>query len=543
MAGIHNGAEPVTRVALVGLPGAGKSAVAASLARRLGWRLVDTDALVEAAAGTPVGEIFAAEGEAGFRRRELEALREAFTGEAPTVIAAGGGMLSQPEAAAMLLQGTCAVWLDAPDSVLLNRVGSATDRPLLRDDPAGRLATLRSARAGQYGRASLRVDCGDGDVEEIVDRVVDAIAGTRLPTSGDAAVDVDLDRLAYPVLVRRGAVADLAGLLPAKSGRVAVVVDRAAGRLGRQVVKTIEQSGRRVATITLTGDEQVKTWSHAGRLLDRFAALELDRDDCAVAVGGGSVGDLCGFAAAVYMRGIACLQVPTTLLAMVDSALGGKTAVNLSAGKNLVGAFAQPRAVVCDLDALEDLPERPYRSALSEVVKYAMAVDGSLAPLLEEGVPQLLARDPEVVAEVVRRCCALKAEFVAGDEREAGRRAVLNYGHTVGHALEALTGYGDALLHGEAVAAGMRVAADLSARALGCPAADVAWQNEMLTRCGLPGAPPLHPDAVLERTRLDKKSRGGVARWVLLERRGAARYGQLVPEEMVRESLTAVLAA
>src|SRR5438445_4654929 len=351
MGGIQNGAEPVTRVALVGLPGAGKSAVAASLARRLGWRLVDTDALVEAAAGTPVGEIFAAEGEAGFRRRELEALREAFAGEAPTVIAAGGGVLSQPEAAAMLLQGTCAVWLDAPDSVLLNRVGSATDRPLLRDDPAGRLAALRSARAGQYGRASLRVDCGDGDVEEIVDRVVDAIAGTRLPTSGDAAVEVDLDRLAYPVVVRRGAVADLPGLLPATSGRVAVVVDRATGRLGRRVVETIEQSGRRVATITLTGGEQVKTWSHAGRLLDRFAALELDRDDCAVAVGGGSIGDLCGFAAAVYMRGIACLQVPTTLLAMVDSALGGKTAVNLSAGKNLVGAFAQPRAVVCDLDA------------------------------------------------------------------------------------------------------------------------------------------------------------------------------------------------
>lgn len=531
-------AAPVARVALVGLPGSGKSSVAAALADRLGWHAVDLDALVEGAAARSIADVFASEGEAGFRARELDALRRTLADPRPSVIACGGGVLVREQSRALLFDHAAVVWLDAPDGVLLQRLGAAADRPLLRDDPARRLAALRSERAAVYGRAHVRVETGDADVEEVADRVADAVSGMRL---GTPAVVVDLGDRSYRVVVRSGAVADVPAVLPEQSRRVAVVVDRAVLAMGRRLVEALRRHGREATMIPLTGGEPVKTWASAGRLVRRFASLGLERGDCAVAVGGGSVGDLCGFAAAAYLRGVACVQVPTTLLAMVDSGLGGKTGVNLPAGKNLAGAFWQPTAVVCDLDALETLPDRPYRSALAEVVKYAASLDVELAALLDSRLPELLERRPDVVAEVVRRCCSLKAAVVGADERESGRRAVLNYGHTVGHALEAVSGYGDALLHGEALATGLRVAGLLSRRVLGCPDDAVRWQDGMLDRCGLPRPPRFDPREVLERTRSDKKARAGTVRWVLLRSLGDAVTGQVVEDADALAAIEAVL--
>jgi 3-dehydroquinate synthase len=295
--------------------------------------------------------------------------------------------------------------------------------------------------------------------------------------------------------------------------------------------------------IALPGGEPVKSWATAGRVVARLAKLRLERDDAVVAVGGGSIGDLAGFCAATYLRGIACLQVPTTLLAMVDSGLGGKTGVNLPSGKNLAGAFWQPRAVICDLDALATLGDRDYRSAFSEVVKYSMVADASLSDVIDRGIEALLARDLDTLVAVIERCCAAKAAVVAADEREAGRRAILNYGHTVGHALETATQFSDALHHGEAVACGMRVAGALSVRVLGCPAEHVKWQNAVLARCGLGRAPRIGIDAVLEATGADKKARSGTVRWVLIEHRGQASFGHIVPEAAVREALLEVIEA
>ncbi|TMD00935.1 MAG: 3-dehydroquinate synthase, partial [Chloroflexi bacterium] len=411
-------------------------------------------------------------------------------------------------------------------------------------------AELRRARESLYRAvAALRVDV-DADPEEVAERVADAVGGRRIvgPEPGGPElhevheVVVALGERAYPVLVGEGVAARLPEHLPPSAGRVAVVADRAVIGLARDLARQVRRGGRKVNVIPVSGGERIKTWAAAGRLLDRFAGAGLDRGDCAVAVGGGSVGDLCGFAAASYQRGIAHLQVPTTLLAMVDAAIGGKTGVNLRAGKNLAGAFWQPRAVLCDPAVLGTLPERPYRAALAEIIKTAMIAPGPLPDHLDTRLGGVLARDPATLAEVVSACCALKAEVVAGDEREAGRRAILNYGHTVGHALEAETGYGEALLHGEAVACGLRVAGRLSVALTGCPAADVAWQDGLLAGCGLGGLPEVDAAAVVARTHLDKKARAGTVRWVLLERRGAATTGHRVPDEDVYNALQGLAA-
>jgi len=236
------------------------------------------------------------------------------------------------------------------------------------------------------------------------------------------------------------------------------------------------------------------------------------------------------------------VQVPTTLLAMVDSAIGGKTGVNLPRGKNLAGAFWQPRAVVCDVDVLGTVPERDWRAAFAEIVKYAMIAAADLRPLLDARLDALLARDRDALVPLIARCCAVKAEVVSGDERESGRRAILNYGHTAGHALETVTA--GAVVHGEAVAAGMRVAGRLSVSLNGCPSQDVAWQDDVLRRCGLGALPPgVDAASVIAATRADKKSRAGAVRWVLLDRLGAASFGHLVPEDAALEAIRTVARA
>jgi 3-dehydroquinate synthase len=257
-------------------------------------------------------------------------------------------------------------------------------------------------------------------------------------------------------------------------------------------------------------------------------------------VGGGSLGDVAGFAAASYHRGIAWVVVPTTLLAMVDSAIGGKTGVNLRAGKNLAGAFWQPRAVLADPTVLDTLAPREMASGLAEVVKYAMIADSELPALLERRLVSGGRDDVLTVTAMVEGCAAIKAQVVGSDAREAGLRAVLNYGHTTAHAIEAATGYGP-VTHGEAVAAGMRVAGRLSAELAGLPRAELEWQDRLLAGLDLQPLPPIDPEAVLSRLGHDKKAVGGEPRWVLLARRGDPRIGERVPEALVREAVTEVL--
>jgi len=282
--------------------------------------------------------------------------------------------------------------------------------------------------------------------------------------------------------------------------------------------------GNRVVEVTLPDGEQHKTLETAGRVFDVLVANRLGRDVIVVALGGGVIGDLAGFVAACYQRGVDLVQVPTTLLAHVDSSVGGKTAVNHPGGKNLIGAFHQPIAVVSDTELLASLPDRELRSGLAEVIKYGLIRDAGFFDWLERNIERLLARDPAALQHAIYRSCELKAEVVGRDEREQGERAILNLGHTFGHAIEAATGYVE-WLHGEAVATGLLIAADMSMRLGRLTAGDVERVRRLLLRAGLPvQAPRLGVDGARGYMQIDKKVRAGRVRLVLLQRIGAAEF-------------------
>jgi 3-dehydroquinate synthase len=295
----------------------------------------------------------------------------------------------------------------------------------------------------------------------------------------------------------------------------------------------------RLTEVIVPDGEQAKSWPTLERVFDALLEARCGRDTLLIALGGGVVGDLAGFAAAVYQRGMPFVQVPTTLLAQVDSSVGGKTAINHARGKNMIGAFHQPLAVISDVATLDTLPDRELRAGLAEVIKHGLALDAAFVEWLEKHMPKLLARERESLAYAVKRCCELKAAIVAADEREGGVRALLNFGHTFGHAIEAGAGYG-AWLHGEAIAAGMVMAANLS-RDLGfISAADVSRVRELIGRAGLPVAGPrMAPESLIELMAVDKKAAQGKIRFVVLEGIGQAALRGGIDAGRVREAIVA----
>lgn len=305
----------------------------------------------------------------------------------------------------------------------------------------------------------------------------------------------------------------------------------------RLAAQSLERVGFEPREITIPAGETAKCLARVSDCYRELARHRVGRDSFIVALGGGVVGDLAGFVAATYLRGLPLVQVPTTLLAQVDSSVGGKVGVNLKAGKNLVGAFHQPRLVICDLATLETLPPRELRAGFAEVIKYGIIADSRLFRRLERDVDRLLRRDGDALAAVVARCCAIKAAVVCQDETEQGRRAVLNFGHTVGHALEAVFGYGK-YLHGEAIAIGQVFAARLSARLLGLPEGDVDRIRSLFECAGLPTSVCLsrrQQEDVSRAMRLDKKTSAGEIRFVLAERIGRVIWGRAVPVSVMRE--------
>lgn len=294
----------------------------------------------------------------------------------------------------------------------------------------------------------------------------------------------------------------------------------------------------RVDVVVLPDGEQYKGWDSLNRIVDHLLAQALDRKTVLFALGGGVIGDMTGFAAAIYMRGVPFVQVPTTLLAQVDSSVGGKTAINHPLGKNMIGAFYQPERVIADLDTLDSLPDRELRAGLAEVIKYGPIADAGFLDWIESHLDALLARDKAALAHAVRRSCEIKAEVVGQDEREQGLRAILNFGHTIGHAIEAGMGYGE-WLHGEAVACGMVLAADLSQRMGLMPPDFVTRLRALVERAGLPVQPPrLGVERYLQLMRVDKKAEAGAIRFVLIEALGRAGL-HAVPDARIAETLTA----
>jgi 3-dehydroquinate synthase len=346
----------------------------------------------------------------------------------------------------------------------------------------------------------------------------------------------------YPVVIGTNLQRELRGAM----GRLdptaaAIVTDSNVRPLALKVAKVIKRSGLKTAIYTMPAGERSKSMTRLHEVLAFLERERIDRGGCVVAIGGGTVGDLAGFAAAVWQRGVRLVAVPTTLLAMVDSSIGGKTGVNGTRSKNAIGAFWQPSLVVSDLTALDTLPAASYRDAFAEVVKYAVAMDPGLLELLQRERPRLVAADKQMLERVVFRCVAAKALVVAKDERERGPRAILNYGHTAGHALEAASGF--RISHGRAVAFGMRVAARLALAQNLCSKRLVESQDKLLTDYGLPDRTPrVDPKRVLAAISLDKKARAGKVAWVMPRRIGHAEVGHAVPAALVRRVVTKALA-
>lgn len=543
-------------IVLVGLMGAGKTSVGRALAARLGWRFVDTDALVEAGTGRTVAQIFVAEGEGGFRRREAAAIaglagprgvaeadpHPPLAGTRPggRVVAAGGGAVLLPGNRERLRALGPVVWLQARPETLASRVGAGEERPLLGADPAATLARLAAERAPPYQAAA---DCAVATDGKTVAEAARAVGHLALPRP----VTVALAGGAYtvwigPALLRRAGViarrAGAAGAAGAGPGVAALLVSdpNPARAWAGPVTDALRDAGLAPHRAGVPPGEASKTLEVVAGLYDAALAAGLDRSGWVFALGGGATGDAAGFFAATWLRGVAFVPLPTTLLSQADAAIGGKVAVNLPAGKNLVGAFWQPRAVVCDPGPLATLDDRSYRAGLAEVLKYGVTGSPSLVDRLEARSGAVLAREPGEVLELVEAGCRMKAAVVAHDEREAGLRQVLNFGHTAGHAVEAATGY-SGVLHGEAVAAGMVLACRLGTALLGAPAALEERVTALLSRFDLPTrldrlgvAPPAVAD-LLAATARDKKAAGGALRMVLPEVLGRVRYGVPVTAE------------
>ncbi len=484
-----------SQVVLVGLMGAGKSSVGRVLADRLGRAFVDVDEAIVARTGASVPEVFRAQGEEGFRAIEAATVADLLADPQPRVLAAGGGAVVTAAVRDRLRSPDVAVvWLDAPPDELLRRVGHDPGRPMLGADPGAALQRLHGERAPWYREvADVVVDAGTGLTEQVAERVVAALrADGRVQVPADrSSVQVELGDRSYPVIVGSGVLDEVAAVLPPGTRRVAVVTQSGVREAGILVDPGVPHTVHEVAE-----GEDAKTFATVEELCRSWAAAGMSRADAVVAVGGGVVTDVAGFAAAVYHRGIPVVHVATTLLGQVDAAIGGKTGVNLPEGKNLVGAFWQPSAVLCDVGVLASLPVREYRSGMGELAKYHFLGGGAL--------------DRMPLPQRVAAAAGIKAEVVSGDEREGGRRAILNYGHTLAHALEIAGGFD--LRHGEAVAIGLVFAAELG-RVLGrIDDVRVAEHRRVVAAYGLPGALPRGSDRD-ELVRLmarDKKALAGI---------------------------------
>ncbi len=537
---------PGRSVVLVGMPGAGKSSIGRRLAARWGMPFRDADTEIEQAAGIPIHEIFSRYGEAHFREGERRVIGRLVAGQEPIILATGGGAYADARTRAALRQaGALTVWLKCPARVLLRRVANRDNRPLFRNaDPREVLDRLMTARHPLYAEADLTVPCSDESPEATTRKVAEAILAHRAPDG----VRVELARAAYDILIGEGLLARAgAEIAQRMEGRRAVVVtDRhvAAHHLPTLRASLAETGIALAGEVVLPPGEAAKCMAEYARTVEAILDARPDRRTIVIALGGGVVGDLAGFAAASVLRGLPFVQCPTTLLAQVDSSVGGKTGINTRHGKNLVGAFHQPRLVLADTAALRTLPPRELQAGWGEVAKHGL-LQGEMWEWCEANGPAAMAGDGAALAVAVRESCRLKAAVVADDEFETkaeGGRALLNLGHTFGHALEAECGYGAALLHGEAVAIGLGLAAELSARLGLCSQEMPGRVREHFRELGmrvriadLPRA--FTAQALLDRMKADKKAREGRMRFVLLRGAGQCFTADDVPEDAVRRLL------
>ena len=565
----------VRGIYLVGFSGTGKSTVARIVGARLGWKVFDLDHVIAQKAGMTIPLIFSREGEPGFRVREAEALRDVSV-DGAFVVATGGGAAVRAENRRVMASRGWVITLEGRPEALHARIQRQLKnadpdaiRPMLDAVyPLDHVRALKHTRQPVYALSDWTVHTDRLTPDQVAAEVIRA--RDLLEETADTAAGIDVPDtpirhslspdLPPPIVVAAGpwpyqAVvgwhhlpalgAHIRKLLPL-ARKVAVLTDAVTWeRLAATVQESLRAAGLEAHVRKLEPSQQAKTLEQASALYDWLLELRMRREDIVLVIGGGAVDDLGGFVASTYMRGLPLIKVPTSLDGMVDTAIGGKAALNHKQASNLIGTFHHPRLAWVDAALLRDEPERHCRAAFGEVIKYAMlehslipgeAIGSSLLDQVESHVPQLLALDRQALLPVIARCIALKAQVVAADERDMGQlRILLNYGHTVGHALETATGY--RVLHGEAVAVGMAVEARLAVLRGQIDADLEARQRELLTRFGLPTQlPVMPPDVLLQHILRDKKVFDDAPRWILPTGLGRAAVST-VTEAQLRQAL------
>mgnify|MGYP004461821017 FL=1 len=532
---------------LVGLMGAGKTTVGRLLAKRLGMRFVDSDHEIEARTGATISWIFEIEGEESFRRREVETIRD-LTGRSGVVLATGGGAVIHPENRKHLKARGTVIYLRASVNNILQRTMHDKSRPLLQtENRKEKLEELARQRDPLYREvADIIVDTGRPNVHAMVQSIMAQLANYQkgqtarkqkkqpanrtkkvqtIMKNSDTHLEVDLGERSYPIEIGADLLTDTALLGRLISGkRIVIITNTVVAPLYLETLtRSLETAGKTVQSLVLPDGEKEKNWTSLMKIFDFLMEHKCDRKTTLVALGGGVIGDMTGYAAASFMRGVPFVQVPTTLLAEVDSSVGGKTGINHPLGKNMIGAFYQPEAVIADTKTLDTLPDRELVAGLAEVIKYGAIIDRPFFEWLEDHIGNLLARDRDALAYAIRRSCEIKADIVRQDEREStGLRAILNFGHTFGHAIEAGLGYGE-WLHGEAVGCGMVMAADLSCRMGWLDATLRDRIRALVEKAGLPVvSPALGTERWIGLMQVDKKNAGGEIQFVLLKTLGEA---------------------
>lgn len=553
-----------SNIYLIGFSYTGKSTVARQISVNLHIDFADTDELIESRAGKTIPEIFATEGESVFRELESEVLRE--VSQWPNmVVATGGGIVLDSENRGVMQRTGAVVCLEAQPSTVLDRMqadeSDATKRPLLASgDPLGRIAALKSSRQAAYTIADWTVNTDRLSMDEVAaDAQRGAEQGWRRVADGqmlepqaddgdgDAAFTVRTGTATYPIVVAPGALETLGHRMSelGLTGRACVITDSGIpGQWRELALGSLAEAKFDPLLLEIPQGETSKNLAQAGELFAELSGHRIERRDAIVALGGGVVGDLAGYVAATYLRGVAFIQVPTTLLGMVDASIGGKVAIDLPSGKNLVGAFYQPRLVLSDTQALNTLPPRHLTAGWAEVIKTGAILDAELFEYLETNAEAILAGDETIRAHAVLRCSAIKGRVVSLDERETtGLRARLNLGHTLGHAVENALEY-SGILHGEAVAIGMNFAAHLAERVGAITASERQRQIDLLKAYGLPTSAPegLELSDIQAALAVDKKVAAGRTRWILCDGIGRGRLRDDVPPAVSDEALRAFLA-
>ena len=533
-------------ILLTGFSFTGKSAVGREVAQRLGWRFADSDDEIVALAGKDIPDIFAHDGEQRFRALERQVLATICEKD-EYVVATGGGAVVDPANRELFSRCGVVICLEAAPETIHGRLVAAqeayqTVRPLLAvENPLEHIKSLKASRQAFYDMADWSVCTDNLTLGHVVDRVIDGFKQVSARKSDPAYFEgassvVATSSQLYPVFVGWGTLASL-GRQMAQTGlskHAAVISDEDVfPHYGHQVTEALEEAGISVGSFVVPAGETTKSLDSARRIYDWLVEHRTERTHPIVALGGGMVGDLAGFVAATFMRGLPLVHVPTTLVAMADSSIGGKVAVNHPRAKNIIGAFHQPHLVAIDAVTLSTLPRRQLVSGWAEVIKHALTLDPDFLAFLEANADGLARLEAEATTEAIRRSGSLKAMVVSEDERESGKRMILNYGHTIGHGLEAAMGY-QSLLHGEAVAIGMMGAALLSERLDLISEDVVARQRVLLQRFGLPTTcPGVDAASVTTAMELDKKVRDKAVRWVLLEGIGQPVLRDDVPLEQV----------